>query len=48
MIEQKDERKIWVTVKNILSKRLNTETLNYGSFYNTLVCCLQKNIKGYY
>jgi hypothetical protein len=32
VIKQKDEGKIWVTVKNILSKCLNTETLNSGSF----------------
>ena len=31
LIKQKDARKIWVTVKNILRTHLNTETLNSDS-----------------
>lgn len=32
LIKQKDVRKIWVTVKGILRKHLNTETMNSDTY----------------
>ena len=46
LIKQKDGRKIWVTVKSILKKRLNTETLNSYSCLKHFSQLCTKECKG--
>jgi hypothetical protein len=48
LIKQKDARKIWITVKNILKKCLNTETLNSDRCLKHFSQLCTRKIQGYY